>query len=119
MGSFHADSVDFVSGALSAGGVQYTKLSSSNFETVATGGPNTRLVVTDIVAGGCSNVIKFKSSSVLTTSDDSGNLVLAVPANTDISINYASPLRLPKGAALLAAGASNTIITVHYHVEHN
>jgi len=117
--SYITQSVDYRSGHLQGGGVEYTKLNTGSYEVVASGGANAHLVITDIVAGGSASAMLFKTSSNLDTGDDDGELIAFVPASKSVHYPFVSPIRLPKGDTLHCDGDAGAMVVVHYHIDGN
>lgn len=115
--SYITQSVDYTSGHLQGGGVEYTKLGTGSYEIVASGGPNARIVITDIIAGGSASAMLFKTSSNLDTGDDDGEIVAFVPASKTVHYPYVSPVRLPRGDTLHCQGDAGAMVVVHYHID--
>lgn len=115
--SYQNNTVEYRSGHLAGGGVEYTKLAGGGYEVVASGGPDARITITDIIAGGSATAIKFKTSSNESTSDANGNLIAFVPAAKDVHYPYSSAIRLAKGDTLMCDGSAGAMIVVHYRVD--
>jgi hypothetical protein len=103
------------SGSRDQGQIEYHKLDNTGFNTIASGQETSEIIITNIIAGGSTSKILFKSSKVQNSSDESGNLLLALPANETSVVNYKSPVKLTQGADLQVKGGIGTVVSVTHH----